>query len=524
VARIVIDAKPFFDIVELLGIGRSGLVRAEQTTRISGTFQVSGQMVSKLSKTSIDSFVKAYGDSAKISVRLGDLEEFVVQAGQFSEKSLTALISSAATTPTYDIVLTIEKSSLIKNAADANNSVVLFFQLESLMALLSRSVRAIEDELWPETQTSLTAFVLDSNVDISGTLLSVVGPVLALTPTLMSAEVQRALNDASQASTRRERYIGWDSELRTSLTPWHFYVEPSSTRTEIGARIEGIFLQLAVLFTCDRARSIPATGGIATTQAEYRGREHVSFVPIRPSDPVSPATHPQIRSVKSLLDWCYQNRDSESGPGDWLAERLPFVQMRIAQSLEGRNETDRFHVFATSMPEILEGAQWHWRAFIEGRVTDYLNNAKQLEDTVATAVDSYATKTTELTKGLSDAVLAAVVVVIGSFIAAAFSTPFNARLFRIGVLIYATYVVLFPGIIGLLASRGNAQQVTALFAAQQRQFESSLYPEKVKSIVNTRVEKARQRFDRWWVFSAICYAVVGVTASVGAFVLPGVIK
>jgi hypothetical protein len=62
----------------------------------------------------------------------------------------------------------------------------------------------------------------------------------------------------------------------------------------------------------------------------------------------------------------------------------------------------------------------------------------QVETMVSETVVAFADRTAALTKSLTDTILAAVAVLIGSFIAAAFATPFNATLFRIGVLTQAT--------------------------------------------------------------------------------------
>ena len=77
-----------------------------------------------------------------------------------------------------------------------------------------------------------------------------------------------------------------------------------------------------------------------------------------------------------------------------------------------------------------EGLEMHlddqWRAFIEDRFTQYLDKERQLEGVVNEVVTAFGDKAAALTKTLSDTLLAAIAALIGSAIAAAFKTPFNA--------------------------------------------------------------------------------------------------
>jgi hypothetical protein len=61
----------------------------------------------------------------------------------------------------------------------------------------------------------------------------------------------------------------------------------------------------------------------------------------------------------------------------------------VAQLLEGRLETERLAAFALAMPAIGEGVRWHWRSFIEGQVTEYLDQLSQLETAVGDEIPAH---------------------------------------------------------------------------------------------------------------------------------------
>ena len=114
------------------------------------------------------------------------------------------------------------------------------------------------------------------------------------------------------------------------------------------------------------------------------------------------------------------SRRYATGDTLWTSERLPFVQTRIAQALEGVAEERRLSSFVEIMPTLLNSIDRQWKAFIDDRVSTYLDRVHALEEIVADAVDGFSQQIGLLTSNLTATMLAAVAVLIGSFIAAAF--------------------------------------------------------------------------------------------------------
>lgn len=519
-AADVISVEPLHALADALGIDIGRLVDAEGASRLAGTFRVPGTAVACLTEDLIDELVSTYMTALQLTVQLGALEEFSI-GGDASATDLAKLVAAAPTTPSYDVVIQLDKDALLRDLIDVQGAqAVLYLHRDAFLIALKNGLRSIEQELWHDTTHRLIVLILDIDIELSGDRLAIYGGAQMPHTTAEISEPPGPAAGFVRASRRRDEYIGWDSELSTSLTPWHFAHEDASGDPTLIGQLDAVFVLLAVLFTCDRARVVANPDGKSRIQAEFRGREYVAFVPIKQSDALPAISRSQRSAVRSLVDWCYQSYGSGSEELDWIAERLPFLQSRVAQALEGRSEQERFHVYAANMPEIFEGARWHWRAFLEGRVSDYLDRVEKLESTIGDAVDRYAERTSALVKSLSDAILAAVAVVIGSFIAATFNEPFDATLFRIGVLTYAAYVLLFPGLLGLIAERGHANQIDATFKAHCARFEEALYPDKVREIIGPRIDSARTRFDRWWRGTAICFVAVAVLAVIAAAILP----
>jgi hypothetical protein len=262
--------------------------------------------------------------------------------------------------------------------------------------------------------------------------------------------------------------------------------------------------------------------GSAFVQSEFRGREHVAFVPIEWAAelPGVEATH--VDAVAAVVDWCYE-AVPDRPETDMLGDRLPFVQTRVAQLLEGRPEQDRFAGLAVAMPAIAEGVQWHWRSFVEGRVNEYLDQVRELEKVVGETVARLSDQTSTLVKRLSETSLAAVAALIGSFIAATFKEPFQADLFRIGMFAYAAYVIVFPLTIGVLSAIGDSRVATRSFTAQRDNLANVLGDRRVDELVSNRTTRAESRFRFWVWLVSVAYVAAAVAAVVAAFAVPDVV-
>jgi hypothetical protein len=53
---------------------------------------------------------------------------------------------------------------------------------------------------------------------------------------------------------------------------------------------------------------------------------------------------------------------------------------------------------------LVKGLEWHWKAFVEGKVSDYLDRVQQVEGLVADTVDRLSEQVAGLVKQLSDTI------------------------------------------------------------------------------------------------------------------------
>lgn len=479
--------------------------------------------MSRLSREALLDFAETYGDAARLTIGTGHLDELTLENGYFDEVARERLVSDAARVDaTYRIVITVDKAQLAARLLAGAQGVLahLFFFQQGLDSHLARPPSDVERELWEDPEKRLILIVLEEPTLMTGTCLSVVNA----DPDAIAAEVAKPIPEGfRRMALRRNDYIGWDTSLATGLTPMHFE-RAEREAWKLGARLDRLALGLAAMFLCDRARDVRRPDGGSFTQAEFRGREHVAFVPIHWTPSQSWDVEPQgLDAVLRVVAWCYEPIPEHRGT-DMVADRLPLVQTRIAQLLESRPEQERLLIFGHVMPSIAEGVKWHWRSFIEGRVAEYLDHVRDLESVTGQTVERLAEDTSSVVKRLTETSLAAVAALIGSFIAATFRDPFQADLFRIGMLSYAGYVLLFPLGIGLSSSVGDARLAFSGFEAQRATLREVLGEDRVRDIVGNRPESARRRFRFWaWMVAALYVVAISATA-IAALIIPGLVE
>jgi hypothetical protein len=520
---VSLRAQPLVELAGVLGIGSAELAAVERVDRLAGTFSVPSSAVAQLRVDQFDAVVSEYGDAAFVEIRTGALPDLTV-AGSVDHLTVQRLVQEAATATgaSYDVVIDVNKAALGRQlVADPGDATVrVFFFAEVMANQLGGGPRAIEQELWDRPDTHLLVAVLDTDLSIVGDCLSLLGGThLALAT---EASLRQVPPDLQRVAVRRNDYVGWDTELSSSLTPAHFRRSPGGVPGSLGSRLDSLVIGLGAMFLCDRARHVVRPDGNTFVQAEYRGREHVAFVPIEWATTLAGVQQKHADAVAAVVDWCYETVPDRPAT-DMVGDRLPFVQTRVAQLLEGRAEQDRLAGFAAAMPSIAEGVKWQWRSFVEGRINEYLDHVRELEKVVGETVTRLSDQTSSLIKRLSETSLAAVAALIGSFIAAAFKDPFQADLFRIGMFAYAGYVIVFPMIIGVSSAVGDSRVATASFTAQRDNLARVLGDQRVDELVACRTTRAENRFRFWAWLVSIAYLGAAMAAVVAALAVPSVV-
>lgn len=496
------------------------LAALETETEIHETFRVDGKTIKALDAVSALAAVRAYGSALTLEFQIGDLPIFTLSE-PFDAGAFKTFQSEAD--GTFTLVVHLKKDVLLEPLGVVQPEVrpFLFLFPRALQRVLQEGLESIERRFWPDGDSRVLIILADSQATFVGPRLSVIG-----FDQLSRAEglfTETSWTEARLALVRdaRDRLVSWDRTWISTLTPIHFGGTGTTSIASLDIVLRSLLVRLVILYTCDRART--HAGGANIIRAEYRGGSHVASVVLDEAAPPVSVDATEADLATNLFDWCYAAADSSLIP-HWAADRLSFVQTRLAQLLEPRNEAARIRTFPSVLPPLLEGLEWRWKAFLENKIDQYVDQVNDLQSAVTETTSSYAGQASSMVDDLVKNVLAAVAVLVGTFVAAAFDDPFNRDLFRVSMLVYVSYLVLFPGLLGIVSNWRRFFGMAADFAARRTSFEKVLEPAEVESIVRLRIASARREYFAWLTVVSIIYIGVAGAGLMAASEIPDVVR
>jgi hypothetical protein len=499
------------------------------------------------------SLLEKYGPALTLEFKVGQLPVFTLNTG-YHHSELEDFYNQAKDSPTVDLRLRIDKSALSRHWGIVNRAVadvILFLFTDALARLLG--VRL--DLLTNERRGLLRAFNHDKRVIIlapshnelvlKGAFLVVLGGAAvsrwveyATEPTPDTVKVKYFREQAKEA-------LKWANFDLVTLTPLHLTVEsePSAdgrapaTDDPVASAVYAQLLACSLLYIAghtvrnvdERTNGAAAASAVQSARSplwlatfaadRYLARFNVGDVP-ELCEALKSGSANAWKASKMIADvaaWVY------GGERD-VKDRLSVLQSVIANSLQESDPAVNCRELVRQAAEVKKRVEWGWDSFVHGRLEKYFTQVKDLEAAVEATARSYNEQVQALSKTLIDNMLAAVGVVVGSFIAAIFKTPFGVKVFWVGTSIYTAYLVVFPIGVGLVSAWQRYRDSKALFENRRKEFDRRLSPEEVKDIVGTSVTDRDTWFKRWFGFTTAAYLMVAALMVVAIVRVPSLIR
>ena len=456
----------------------------------------------------VQSLARSYGNALSCRFLIGD--EVVLDQNSFlGEHAFEQFRKELLHQPSLGFDFLLDKRKLLQEIlGDPPDHLQyhLYFFGNALNRLFQKSeLSDLEKQLWEERKKKAVIFVLDTNVSLSGALLEITGG-----ENLSDWQAEKKVSDVPLATsfaqsvyTHAKRLLRWQRSLLQYLTPDYLFLEGESENRELILAINAHLVNSVLLYTANR--TVERSGEFIST---YDGTRDSVAVPFAQATDLRLIDKSNIEALYHIYHWAYEDERR-------VAERLFFVQSIAVQTLKAAQEKDRCRLLVHNAPAIYSDLQWHWKGFIENIVEQYTEQVRQLEDYVSETIQAFAAQISEMAKTLTDTMLAAVAVLIGSFIAALFSSDFNAAVFRIGMWTYAGYVFFFSLLYNMASQWSRFQAVVGDFGERQQRFENYLGREKVKQLATEGIEKSKNSFLKWFWLTVVlyfCLAILGLFA------------
>jgi hypothetical protein len=520
---VILDARPLTDLASAVGIDAADLRLGDSKKVFQRSPAADTRKLAVLPWDVLRTVLDAYGDAVQLTLDYADVPVCIIDSSM-NAADWDQIRSGLEPTGQYRMRIGVDKARLLDlNGLDGRN-ISHFFFATRLLAVLDEGPCHIGMELWDDADAPALILVGDANVDLAGPLLHVAGGVYlnnAVVPHAgIPADVLTALRE-----TRREN-VSVDAAVIGDLTPWHLEAHSrgnlcSGTGERVRARLTAVHAQLCLLSICDRARSCEI---LTAARIEFRSTERVaSLTADSTSSWLQGITDPQSDALTSVVSWCYEDV-LYPAPRTWTTQRIQFVQVRIAMLAGAAPEADQHASFLRAITDIDATKDVFWKTFLGDAISDYLTQLRELDDMIDTTANAYSEQASGITGKLTGSVLAAVGAFIGSIVAAAFTKPFNADLFRAGIWTYAGYLLIFPAGLGLSVQYSQYCDMRTQFARRRSDYDALLGEDHVSTRIGSRITDAARR---WWIFfsaTLALYAVIVAAAVVGGAEIPGLVN
>ena len=180
------------------------------------------------------------------------------------------------------------------------------------------------------------------------------------------------------------------------------------------------------------------------------------------------------------------------------ADRLGVVQGVIAHDFHSRDIAIDGQELLQHAVALKQRIEWGWKAFIEGKLDTYFSQVREAEQAVDTAIKGYNEQVYLLTKTLIDNMLAAVGIVVVSFLAAVFKDPFNPHVFQVGTTLYALYLLVFSMLFGLVSTWQRYEDSQRAFETRKASLSQRLSVDEVERTVGASVQERETWFKKWF--------------------------
>lgn len=514
------------------GIDRGALAQAEagqpDPARFSFTAQVPATALTAPSPTDLHSalagLAAAGGDALTIRFQRQAGATVLDLGDPLDLASVERAQAAVAKAADLDLTITLDKAGMVAaNAPGVSAAIAYFLFPEAVEALFGAPVQDLEASpaLAPLAEGRRLVCL------VGGPRLALHGPHL----TLLGGDCRRSLDSfdtppagAADPQAVHEQAVDTLHWVRLSfdwLTPLHLAVEPlgAGSAGGVAEAVLGSWLDLAVVYLADETRRFADGRLVAKCGAE----RYVANMELgRRNDlrlPDGSLPWRDVARVGQLVEWCYLAERREPA-------RVHAVQGVIAQFLQHNAAADNYAEIVRRAAEVDDHKDWAWKSYIEGKLDTYFARVRDVTALVEEAKAQYRDQLVTLRSQVADTATKGVAVVVGTFIAALFQDPakFDARIFRLGVLLYASYLVVVPMAIGLGSLWRQFTSTRSMYQQRTKGFEERLDPSAVERVLGKEAEAEAANFKVWFWSVLGLYVLVAAGLVWAAIAVPGLIR
>jgi hypothetical protein len=476
-------ADTLLEFCRVLQIQADDVKRRETPERLALSAPVPVRRLRTITVALLQDLVNIFGSALGLTIGAEDARPLLrIQQG-VPDAGLAASLGEVRVLPDgLDLWVNIQidkRHILHQTGLDLNQYNGLFYLfLDNLVKLLKAPLPDLDQTLFASAHTPTVVIVSDTEAICRGALFTVVGAQSAqhlddILPPL-STRLRQRIDRFQGIASDSLNWVGFRLEY---LTPLHFICKCAEGSADDLVNVLGDrLLQLTIVYTANRT-SIEGQ----QLSALYASSEQSSSIALSET-----ALEAEVqRDLVRLLTWLQDTGE---------VDKLTMFQNVVAREIPGDDPEENFKVFVERLPNLLRETRWHYRVYLDGKITKHFEKVQSVNSYIADVTREISQTLDSVTKGLVDALLASVGVVILTLLASLVENKTQGVIFRVGMWTYAIYLLLFQ----VLYRMGNLYHSYSLIVSESQEqlspFKVALGEKKIGELILQR-KVAHIRFD-----------------------------
>jgi hypothetical protein len=528
---------------KMLGVDRQFWIKKESKKGISFSLDLDYITIKQIEFQPIKDILEHFGNSVSIDISIGSLiiysnkKNSNISTGRFNQ-----IIKEIAPDATVTLKFEINKYNYVKKyyakiLSPRDKTLVIYF-VENLENLLKdRDIKVIQENIWdckPKNswdevekadafeRISKKVIVIVPDADLyckcSDFLLIIGGKYLTVQQFKKTEHTNLSVkNNCRSIYDTCQENLKWQLNKHILITPWHFHV------SEYGSESSGLvhllrqhFFNLFILYTADRTVFSKRIDSINNYRAIYCGSNQQADFILR--DPWQEGqlsiTDENAGHLLQIINFVYENKKTAS-------DKIIISQLVIMDHIIGMNNIAKVGRIIEYSASILEKVKWQWKMLAEGKIRQNWKQIQEIETDIHNIIRNFSDQISTLVSKLVEVVWSGIIVTLGSFLAAIFSSDFNTTIIRVGLLTYAIYLLVFPLTLSMLNHWQVYQTTIRQFESQRKEFQKSLPLLIVdKLVTESEYDRNRKGFISWFIALIIIYIVIIALLIIGAYFVP----
>lgn len=470
-----------------LGISRDEIVKAERPDSFYIDKRISRHYLRNISVEMIKNVVDNFGASFHIEFGMLDFPpELELDSKTAYEDWFNKVNDLALRYPSENLVATISinKKMLIDKhniAFGTQNNVLIFIFLKNFENFLSNQNQlSLYSYLFPDPKSRCLVLLGESAVEIRGEYLNIIHLSDQFLYEDVTPKTEDLANSISQLARNTVRWIGFQFP---GISPLHLsFIEPSKVGSLDPVQTL-VYHHFVLLFMLHTSNVVVLADGKFEFNYATSGSDQTTSVTIDSDYDYNVEIY---KTLLEILNWL-SNQGSE--------EKLRFFQTVIVRKIGEKVSIDKFLSYVDAA---FKDAKQFYIATIDGKVAKNLDTIQAVSKFVGQTNVEIGAAVDNLTKGLNDAIIAAIGVIVGGLITSLTVGRTTTLVFSILMFAYVFYIIAFQIIFRMLLMWNSYRILSEAAKVHLEEYEPKLGNSRILVLTKSLRQKKSQFTVSFW--------------------------